>query len=479
VTAAEARKGDEMSDKNLSNEVAAQHEIIGSVSAPKGALDYARTTHPDAQWFPQAGLGMFIHWGISSVLGQGDLSWGMMGQPKGSKAKWIEQYGMENVGTVQCSPAKYWEQAKSFNPDRYDPDKWLAAARKAGVKYAVLTTKHHDGFALWPSEYGDFNTKNYAGGQDLVAHYVEACRKHDIKVGLYYSPPDWYWDRDFMSFGRGEHPLDIHHRPCQLRLRTPEEEAENAAKLRIFLRGQLTELLSNYGKIDILWFDGRFPEFQGVAYEDAMLVENQTLTVEEIRALQPGIIKNQRGHLYGDFSTPECKFPDARPEGWWEYCNTFNSGGWGYRKHELYKPAGYFLKNLGESRAWGGNFLANVAPDAHGELPEVYYKRMAEIADWMQENREVVFETEPGSWPEKSNVPITCKGNVSYALIDALSEGNVEIQSAVAPESVKLRHGNLDIPYTYANGTLSFELSGDLQTQLTDVIEITWGQQPV
>lgn len=465
-----------MNTKKKLNEVADQHQMIGNSSIELGRNSYKRTTHPDAQWFPEAGLGLFIHWGIPSVLGQGDLSWSMINHPRGSKSKGFEQYGMEVVGSITSSPAKYWDQAKSFNPDRYDPDKWLSAARKAGVKYAVLTTRHHDGFALWPSEYGNFSTKNYAGGKDLLVKYVEACRKNDIKVGFYYSPPDWYWNRNYMSFNYGadSEPLDIHHKPVTLPLMAPDEKAEYDEQFRLYLRGQVTELLSNYGKIDILWFDGRFPEFQDVSYEDAMSVENQTMTIEEIRALQPGIIKNQRGHLYGDYSTPECKFPETRPEGWWEYCNTFNSGGWGYRKHELYKPAGYFLKNLGESRAWGGNFMPNIAPDAHGELPEVYYKRMEEIAEWMKENKDVVFGTTPGEWPEKSNVPITCRGNVSYALMDALSEGYLEMQAAVKPELIKLKRTGESLPYTFKNGTLSLTLDNDLQTQYTDVIEITW-----
>ncbi len=462
-----------MSDPTKNSEVDAQHAVIGNAPLSEQSR-YVRTNHPDAQWFAGAKLGLFIHWGLSSVLGQNDLSWGMMKRGMGAKQKSFEMYGWENFDEVIVTPEKYWEQAKYFKPDRYDPDKWLAAARDAGVRYAVLTTKHHDGFALWPSAYGYFSTKNYAGGIDLVGKYVDACRKNDLKVGLYYSPPDWRWDRDFMSFGKDElgRPLDTRHKPFTLRQRTAEEERENKVRFREFLRGQITELLSNYGKIDILWFDGRFPEFKNVAYDDAMDVKDQTMTVEEIRKLQPGILKNQRGHLYGDFSTPEVKFPEQRPEGWWEYCNTFNSGGWGYRKHELYKPAGYFLKCLCESCAWGGNYMPNVCPDARGELPEAYYKRMKQIAEWMKENREVICDTVPGQWPVNSNVPTFRKGNVLYAMIDSLSEGNVEIKLEKEPVSVTLRKNGAPIEYSYENGVLSFTLDEDDQTLLTDVVEI-------
>lgn len=134
------------------------------------------TTHPDAQWFDDAGLGMFIHWGISSVDGTGELSWSMMARSENE----------------QPATDAYFEQAERFSPDHYDPDDWLAAAKRAGMEYAVLTTKHHDGFAMWPSEYGDFSTTEYCDGRDLVGEYVAACRRHGIKVGFYFSFPDWH-----------------------------------------------------------------------------------------------------------------------------------------------------------------------------------------------------------------------------------------------------------------------------------------------
>lgn len=452
---------------NDTMEVAEQHALIGNAEASKPD---ERTAHPDAQWFPEAKWGLFFHWGLSSVLGQCDLSWGMMRQPRGTRRRNFERYGWENFDEINLSPAKYWEQAKEFRPDRYDPDRWLAAAREAGVRYAVLTTRHHDGFALWPSEYGDFNTRNYAGGIDLVGKFIAACRKNGIKVGLYYSPPDWRRERDFMSFSRDPEtgPLDMYHRPCVLRRQTPEEEAEH----RAYLRGQVTELLSNYGKIDLLWLDGCFPEFRNATPENAGTVTNQTMTMEEIHALQPGIVMNRRGHLRGDFSTPECAFPKERPEGWWEFCYTFNSGGWGYRRHELYKPAGYLLKCLGESCAWGGNLLANVCPDPHGEMPEVYYRRLKQVAGWMKENRDVIFDAVPGEWPAKSNVPVLRRGETVYALVNVSEEEKVELRLDRPPLSVVLRTDGGPVPYRYENGVLSFDLEDDRRSLLTDVVEI-------
>src|SRR5581483_11974790 len=146
--------------------VQAEHDAIGNAPMTNST---AHTMHPDAQWYGDAGLGLFIHWGIASVKGI-NISWSMI---EGLDGK-----------PMQITPNDYWAMAKNFNPTNYNPDKWLKAARDAGFTYAVLTTRHHEGFALWPSDYGDFSTKNYMGGRDLVKDYVEACRKNGLKVGL-------------------------------------------------------------------------------------------------------------------------------------------------------------------------------------------------------------------------------------------------------------------------------------------------------
>ncbi|HEX7844451.1 MAG TPA: alpha-L-fucosidase, partial [Chitinophagaceae bacterium] len=157
------------------------------------------TSHPDAQWYPDAGLGLFIHWGLSSVKDL-DASWPMitgwgLASIKLDSAEMARvirerQYNINDSRPV-LTPNEYWSMAKEFNPKNYDPDKWMKAAKEAGFTYAVLTTKHHEGFAMWPSKYGNFNTSNYMGGKDLVKPFIEACRKYGIKVGLYFSPPDW------------------------------------------------------------------------------------------------------------------------------------------------------------------------------------------------------------------------------------------------------------------------------------------------
>jgi alpha-L-fucosidase len=452
-----------MSNENKNEVVAAQHEMIGNVAAK--TCDYVRTTHPDAQWFPEAALGLFIHWGLSSLLGKCDLSWGMMNNERGKKEANLKVHGLPAVG-ARMTPNEYWEQAKHFNPDRYDPNKWLAAAKKAGMEYCVLTTKHHEGFAMWPSEFGDFNTKNYMGGRDLVGEYVEACRKNGLKVGFYYSPPDWYWERNNMSFNYGNRQprMGLDHEPRELPVLSEEEQRKYDDALNQYVRGQVTELLTRYGKIDIIWFDGNLPQ------------KEKTISMEEIHALQPGILVNPRGHGYGDYKTPECRFPEQRfdKKDWWELCYVFADGAWGYLNHECYKPNGWLLWELGKVRSWDGNFLPNVGPDGHGELPHAYYQRMEELANWMAHSGEAIKGVTGGPWPEQCNVPVTCNASAWYLHVHWVWDETVELKDVDKPEEVTcLRTGDA-IDFTYENRTLSFVFPSRLKTILTDIVKVVW-----
>ena len=442
------------------DEVAKQHVAIGNV-ATDSKRTFKRTEHPDAQWFPEAGLGVFLHFGISSVRGECDLSWGMMRVEMNRKLD-IERWGLFAMRN-QMTPADYWAMAKDFQADRFHPETFLSAARKAGFKYAVLTTKHHDGFALWPSKQGDFNIGKFQPGRDLVREYVEGCRKAGMKVGFYYSPPDWYFNRDFMSFNYGDNqpPLDVHHKPVKLPERSKEELAVWDAQYRAYIKGQAEELLTHYGKIDIFWFDGS---------------ANGTITAERIRELQPGILINTRGLGVGDFKTPECAFPEkVQVEGsWWEYCHVGYDGGWGYRNHDGYKPAGWVLAEFVKARAWGGNFLPNYGPDSHGEMPPVFYKRMEQISLWMEKHTESVFGVAPGPWPEQSDVPVTVRGNTWYLHFDYLNDGRATLKNVKRPAETRLLRTGETIPFEFNSGTLTIKLSEELRTTLVDVAAVTF-----
>jgi alpha-L-fucosidase len=240
-----------------------------------------RNQHPDAQWFPEAGLGLFIHWGICTVKGL-NISWSMIDGLNGRRA--------------QITPNEYFALAKDFRPQHYNPDRWLKAAKDAGFTYAVLTTRHHEGFALWPSKFGDFDTDNHLAGQDFVRGFVDACRRHGLKVGFYYSPPHWQFEKDFKNFNYNKKttPLDADLKP-----RTAPPAEDELKKLHAgyatLIRGQMEELLKNYGKVDVLWFDGRPP---GVPAD-------QIISREELLSLQPSVVINPRFHGRGDFITYE------------------------------------------------------------------------------------------------------------------------------------------------------------------------------
>ncbi len=454
----------------------AQHELIGA-TAEKSAAGH--TMHPDAQWFGEAGLGLFLHWGLSSVEGKVDLSWGMI-----KNTPWDWPY--LNVNKIK--PSEYYAQADRFDPEAYDPDLWMAAAAEAGVKYVVLTTKHHEGYALWPSKYGNFSTRTHMHGRDLLRPYVEACRKYGLKVGFYYSPPDWYYCKDYRSWGfrkwdvvkdkipqqcidmglmfNGPGDLDMNWEPCTLK--KPDDAF--IKEFYQYIRGQVIELLTEYGQIDVLWFDGTPGYWIGAddGYTEV------PITKEEIRQLQPGIVINPRMHGVGDFVTPECYFPAERPEGWWEGCFIWNNGGWGYTANETYKPASWMLGLLAKHRAWGGNFLINCAPRPDGRMPETYYRRMEEVGRWMKKHEEAVFGVEGGLWPEKCSTPATKRGKVWYLFMTdkpfAIVHGGMG-----APVSAKVMQDGSDVAYQVCdNGDTMFVTGYKQQPDDLAVIRVEW-----
>lgn len=355
-----------MGDSNQQQQAEQQHELIGNAGGGKSTIE--RNVHPDAQWFYRPGqLGLFIHFGISTVTGEGDLSWGMY-----DRKPWDEKEG----GNYTMTPRHYWEQARAFNPERYDPDQWLKAAADAGFTYAVFTTRHHDGFSMWPSDYGDLNTKNFMGGRDLVGEYIEACRKNGLKVGLYFSPPDWYVHRYYTSFlfGTGkipgrDMPVGLDHEPIGAVPPVPLALERDYIE---YVNKQVRELLTRYGRIDLFWFDGK-PSAHA----------EELISFEEMRTLQPGIVINDRAHGYGDYCARyECFLPETRPpEDVWEHCHIWMENcGWAHMNRCTgYRSAEWVYDSYRKVREWGGNMLINVGPRSDGTLPELYYTRMREL----------------------------------------------------------------------------------------------------
>ena len=327
------------------------------------------------KWFTEARFGMFIHWGIYAVPGRGE---------------WVKS--QEKIPDEVYD--RYFEE---FDPDMYDPKKWAKLAKKAGMKYAVLTTKHHDGFCLFDSAFTDYKATNTKAGRDLVREYVDAFRAEGLKIGFYYSLLDWHHP-DY------PHMTDRHH-PMRGNPDYPDE-GRNFDRYLDYLHNQVRELCTNYGKIDIIWFDFSYADMRGEKWRATELVNM-------VRELQPGILIDNRlegsgseqGSLmtgdplpyHGDFACPEQIIPprglvDAKGKDVvWEACVTMNNH-WGYcRTDGYFKPSSMVIKKLVECVSKGGNLLLNVGPDARGRIPDESVKILKEVGRWMERNSESVY----------------------------------------------------------------------------------------
>jgi alpha-L-fucosidase len=443
-----------------------QHAVLGLENNAKTSL---HTQHPEAQWFPAAGLGLFVHWGIASAHGFMDLSWGMIAN---------SPYDAAAEGANKLPPEDYWKLAERFQPDSYDPDKWLAAAAAAGCQYAVLTAMHHDGYTLWPTQHGDFGVQSHLGGRDLVRPFVDACRRHGLKVGLYYSPPDWLFDRHYMSFNYGSADqkrfpgrphFDTRHQPCGAIPPRPEDHIRRGREIWL---ARVEELLTNYGRIDLLWFDGGGHD-NGIR--------------DRARELQPHIVINSRS-CDGDYDSTECSLPSERFAGWLETCHCWQHsdligpwGGnsvdfWGYLDKEQYKSAAWMLETLVRLRTWGGNLLVNVGPRPDGELPDVVFERLRETAEWMRHSREAVIGT--GELPESvgCNVPVTTRDNGRIWYLHAVPgfEEAIKIHDLRTPQSMRLLRTGETLPFTWNQECLTVTIPSKLRSDLVDVVAVHW-----
>lgn len=470
-------------------EAKAEHSMI-NVKEEKAAT---HTMHPDAQWFPEAGLGLFIHWGLSSVKNM-DISWPMI------PARALAEKKLDSLELLRVvrekdynlngkppllTPNEYWAMAKDFHPSRYEPEAWIRAAKDAGFQYVVLTTRHHEGFALWPSDYGDFSTKNYFGGKDLVKPFVDACHKYGLKVGLYYSPPNWYFDRDYMSFLYGKAystnpglpPVDADLNPRTTK-KTDEEMKRHQADYAAMVKGQVEELLTHYGKIDLIWFDGRPPVPGG----------NNVITIEEIRKLQPGIVINPRLHGKGDYITFERNPPKSDPgDTWAEFCNTWTNS-WANSNTQPFRSNAFVLGQFVSARAWGVNYLLGVGPTADGVLPEAVYTNMKVLQNWMQANGPSVQQVQQLPDGESCSVPATAKGSSRYLFaIPAFREnGKYEadrlpptdttlvLKTPHQPKDVSLLASGAKLAFTYNREELVIQLPASLRTGLVDVVQVNF-----
>ena len=341
-------------------------------------------------WWREARFGMFIHWGVYSVPAG---SWD--GRQIGGIGEWI-------MNRAKIPVADYQKMAKQFNPVNYDPDAWVKMAKDAGMKYIVITSKHHDGFALFETKASKWNVVDATEyGKDLLKPLAEACKKYGIKLGFYYSQAqDWNnpggsaarkvtkegWanpDSVIIDAYTKEH--NGHWDPAQEK-KTFAQYIDNVAV------PQVKELLTNYGDVAVLWWD-----------TPTNMTDDAATKLQSLLALQPAIITNdrlKRPNFPGDHKTPEQRIPNLKDlDGSdWETCMTMN-GTWGFKSYDHnYKTPETLIRNLLDIASKGGNFLLNVGPTNLGEFPQESIDILAKMGQWMKINGEAVYATKASPW---------------------------------------------------------------------------------
>ncbi len=329
-------------------------------------------------WFDEARFGMFIHWDHASQRGL-EVSWPLVG-------------GVFTLPHCQSvTPDEYHGLAATFSPDAWEPCRSRRTRRAAGMRYMVFTTRHHSGFSMFATKWSDHNIMRAPYGRDLVREVVDAFREEGLRIGFYYSLSDWHHP-DYPPFREED-------KPYRVGLTPPRPTPEQADRYRAYLFGQLRELLTGYGQIDVLWFDGQWerPADWWRPEEIAALA----------RQLQPGILLNDRLPGQGDFLTPEQFVPATPPDGRWESCYTMNDS-WGWNPADTaYKSPRAIVHALCETAGRGGNLLLNVSPRGDGSLPPEQNERLDAVASWMPQHHEAIHDTEAGLAPWQFYGPST------------------------------------------------------------------------
>ncbi|MGS2761587.1 alpha-L-fucosidase [Sinomicrobium sp. M5D2P9] len=373
-------------------EKAEPKEAVNYLEEPKEAFDERMA------WWRDARFGMFIHWGAYAVPA---------GRYEGKEVNGIGEWIMQNAKI----PIDVYEgYAREFNPTAFNAEEWVSRMKNAGMKYMVITSKHHDGFCLWDSEVTDYDIIDFSPyDKDILKALSDACKAQGIKFGLYHSIMDWHHpDAQADTYAGGE----------------PSENNEErfADYLENYLKPQLKELVDNYDPA-ILWFDGE--------WEKEFTHEQGLELYQYVRELNPDIIINNRvdkgrkgmqgmnkddSDYAGDFGTPEQEILDGTSELDWESCMTMNDT-WGYKTDDQnWKSSKELIRNLVDAAAKGGNYLLNIGPDAKGNIPEASLERLADVGAWMKVNGEAVYGTESpeSGYKEGDNIRFTRKKDTPF-----------------------------------------------------------------
>ncbi len=419
----------------------------------KQPVNYLEESNEDfdkrMEWWRDAGFGMFIHWGAYAVPA---------GIYKGEEIPGIGEWIMN---TAQIPVDEYEEYVKQFNPEDFDANEWVQIAKNAGMKYIVITSKHHDGFCLWDSDVTEYDIMDFAPfKRNILKELSEACEKEGIRLCFYHSIMDW------------------HH---------PDATGENFEKYREeYLKPQVKELITEYGDIGVMWFDGEWieewTEEQGEELynfirniKPEMIINNR---VGKGRMGMQGMNKDQT--YAGDFGTPEQEILGTSSTFDWESCMTMNNT-WGFKKNDHdWKSAKVLIHNLVDIAAKGGNYLLNVGPTAEGIIPQPSVDRLEEIGEWMKINGEVIHDTRTFPFYKEGNdirLVLSKDGETIYAIALSWPGESLVLQSVRPDEGSEIQLLGSSLPMNWTvleNGDLEIELPENLREESNRPCKYAW-----
>lgn len=413
------------------------------------------------EWWKEARFGMFIHWGLYAVPA---------GRYRGVNVTGISEWIMHKLNIPVDEYEKF---ATHFNPVKYDADEWVQIAKNAGMKYIVITSKHHDGFALWDSKISDWDIADASPYKnDLLKLLAEACKKHDVKLCFYHSIMDW------------------HHPHAQAMWEPFYNQWKGSSKvnpdfpkyINDYMKPQLKELLTNYGDIGVLWFDGEWiPAYTSEMGKDIY---------NYVRSLQPDILINNRvdkgrrgmegmdmeGDFAGDFGTPEQEIPDTGIPGEdWESCMTMNTS-WGYKSFDdNWKSDTVLIRNLIDIVSKGGNFLLNVGPTAEGLIPQPSVKRLQAMGKWLKVNGESIYGAEASPVDHPAWGRYTTKEETVYAhIFDWPANGVIKVEKIGEIKEAHLLNssGSEELQFTEADGQYYIVLGETQPSEISSVVAL-------
>lgn len=383
------------------------------------------------EWFEEAKLGIFIHWGIYAVNGVSE-SW-----------SFYNNY---------LPYEEYMNQTKGFTASKYNPKEWLDLIQESGARYTVLTTKHHDGVALWDTKAGDLSVvKSTPAGKDLVAPFVEEVRKHGLKLGFYYSLLDW------------SHP------DYPNKTKTETRYKDDPARWNKFVQfnfAQLAELNKTW-KPDLYWFDGD--------WEQSAETWNSKGIVDLLRSTNPNVIINSRIQGYGDYATPEQGVPVVRPKDkYWELCMTMNDS-WGFQHADTnYKTPHILLRTFVDCLSMGGNLLLDIGPKEDGTIPEEQVAILKEFGRWIKKHKEAVYETQAGIPAEhfQGYTTLNKAGDILYLYLPYRPNGPIEIKGLMNKVNRVWVVGNgAMLPFKIHNKSYWSQVPGNLYIEVPERVQ--------